>query len=407
MGSVTYFLSVWMAPCKTSGWAVTMMINLRRVDQASRMAARWLVKSCQISDTDDANLGAFQTDYDHGAGGFTLGPQTWHTSEAIRALLRIHARTGIQLWKDSAILGGRYLESVQEAGNGSEEAGSLLGPWLDGSHPLRVDTNYRSIGGLLDLYGSTGAIRYLEISRRIAEWFTRRAYSGGGTHLNRYFPDKKVFGWPRCHILDEGSFSGVYDLTREEPYASLLDDQTRALITAFDSSGMLSCRSAPRMDRDPWIQPGEISPRNMYRHLVPLLLSQSKRGSDESLDVLERGGGLVMSWQDPDGFLLKAYTNEGKPAGDAGPDGVATAMFVMVWLKLGEITGNAEFLGSAQRALSWMLESQSMARREEAFGAFFQERVVHGGRLRNQLGSLGSSYGILACEEYLRLMPSL
>jgi hypothetical protein len=381
------------------------MINRRRVDQASRMAARWLVTSAQSQDPGTPEFGGFATGYDHERLSFVVGPECWHTAEAIRSLLKVHARTRNQAWKDAAVRGGDYLASLQSMGQDSEEAGSLWGPWLGGHEELRVDSNYRCILGLLDLYGATGSARYLEVSGGIVGWFLERVYKGGGTHLNRYLPEKKTLGWPRSHILDEGSFLALFDLTREERYATVHREQAEALIAAAGDNGTFSCMDAPRMERDPGLEAGEISTRNLYWHVMPLLARQAKNADGRTLEVVERVGSLLASWQDEDGYLLRSYGKErGKGPGE--PDGVATAMFALVCLKLREITGADEHLQSAERALAWILESQSTARREEVFGSFYQERTSRDGRPRVLPGSLGSSYGIMACEEYLRSVAS-
>ena len=379
------------------------MIHFRKVDQASKMAARWLVKSCQITDTADPNLGAFKAEYDLAERRFTLSPQTWRTSEAIRALLKIHGRTRNQSLKDAAILGGRYLESIQCPEDEGDNAGSLWKPWLDGSELLFVDTNYRSIVGLLDLYGATGALHYLDASKRIADWFQRVVYRGGGTHLNRYFPDKKVLGWPRSHILDEGSFLRLQDLTREEVYTRVFEDQMEALVSSSGSDGTFSCMSTPRMERDPDAQPGEISSRSMYWHLISMVMAQTKLRDSRVMKVLEDGARLGMDLQSTEGFLSRTYKTEEGGKENGVPDGVATAMFVLIWLKLLDISGEEIYMEHSEHALSWMLKSQFLARRESYLGAFFQEMVLYEGKWHDIRGSLSSSYGVMACEEYLRL----
>jgi hypothetical protein len=377
------------------------MIDTRRVDQASRMAARWLAKSCQMLDPADAALGAFATGYDFDKARPIFGPEVWHTAEAIRALLRIHARTRNQAWKDSALLGGRYLASVQVMEG--EHTGSLWYPWLDAEGlALRVDSNYRSIVGLLDLYGATGSMQYLEVSKGIASWFMSEAYKGGGTHLNRYLVEKRVLGWPRSHILDEGAFLKLHDLTREESYSAVHGDQVQAIASSCDSSGLFTCMTTPRMERDPELEEGSVSSRSMYWHIIPLIMACEKRANEGLLESADRAAERMLGLQDSDGFLVKAYDLEGEPSGDGGPDGVATAMFALAWIKLLQITGKESFGQGAELALSWMLESQTVARRNGFLGAFFQERVSRGGRIQRQPGSLGSSYGVLACEEYLK-----
>ena len=376
------------------------MLDRKKVDQSSRMAARWLAKSCQVTDVGSPDLGAFATSYDRERGGFLYGPPVWHTAVALRALLRIHGRTRNQAWKDAAVLGGRYLESVQTVGDGGEESGSGWGPWLTGVEPLTVDTNYRSMGGLLDLYGATGSPHYLESSKRIADWFIDRAYKGGGTHLNRYFPDKKVLGWPRSHILDEGSFIRLEDLTREERYTNLCREQIDELASSAGSDGWFGCLDVPRMERHPEAQEGEASPRYLYWHISPLLMAYTKKGRKDILGSIEGTCELALNLLSPEGCLERIYSRAG--TGRGGPDGVATSMFVSVWLRLWEITDKEEYLEGAERGLSWVISSQLTARRVEAFGAFSNGTIDHQGR-ENRLGSIASSFGVMAAEEYLRL----
>jgi hypothetical protein len=377
------------------------MLESKKIDQASRMAARWLAKSCQVTDSAETSLGAFATGYEGGTGGFVYGPLVWHSSVAIRALLKIHGRTKNPAWKEAAILGGRYLESVQAVGDGGEDSGSLWGPWLGGNEPLVVDVNYRSMGGLLDLYGATGSPHYLESSRRIADWFIDRAYKGGGTHLNRYFPDRKVLGWPRSHIVDEGSIIRLQDLTREESYSDLCRDQVEELSSSLREDGWFSCMETPRMERHPEAGPDETSPRDVYWHLSPLLMAYSKKGRKDLLQPIEAAGRMMLGLQSPEGSLESFYSKSG--TGRGGSDGVSTSMFVSIWLRLWEITENGEYLEGAERGLAWIISSQLTARRAEAFGAFSDGPGNRGGT-GSSLGSAASSFGIIAAEEYFRVI---
>jgi uncharacterized protein YyaL (SSP411 family) len=270
-----------------------------------------------------------------------------------------------------------------------------------GTEPLVVDTNYRSMGGLLDLYGATGSPHYLESSKRIADWFIERAYKGGGTHLNRYFPDKKVLGWPRSHIVDEGSFIRLEDLTRELRYTDLCREQLDELASSAGSDGRFSCMDTPRMERHPDAQEGEASTSDLYWHLSPLLMGFTKKGRKDLLDRIRGVGDFALNLLTDDGCLERFYSKEGTVRG--GPDGVATSMFISIWLSLWEITEGENYLEGAERALSWMMSSQLTARRVEAFGAFSDGNLDHQGRERNILRSIASSFGVMAAEEYLRL----
>jgi rhamnogalacturonyl hydrolase YesR len=264
--------------------------------------------------------------------------------------------------------------------------------------------NYRSIVGFLELYSATGASHYLDSSKAIVDWFLKRVYRGGGTHLDRFFPDKKAFGWPRSHILDEGSFVTLHDLTREDRYAGIFRDQVDGLISSIEPEGTFSCMHTPRMETEGEAGPNEIPSRGMYWHLIPMLMVQLKRSSARTMDALNSGVALMRDLQDPEGFLSRTYPLERGAEAHSEPDGAATAMFAFIWMKMHEVSGEEAYGQSAEKALLWMLKSQFVVRREvDAFGAFFQERKLHEGRPASYLGGLASIYGILACEEYLRL----
>jgi hypothetical protein len=131
-------------------------------------------------------------------------------------------------------------------------------------------------------------------------------------------------------------------------------------------------------------------------------MANEKRRDDRCLEVVEKGAKMVMSRQTPEGFVPATLSVDGEGVSPE-PDGVATAMFVLMWLRLAEATEEAAYGEAAERALTWALESQFLARRGSgAFGAFFQTKEQREGRWVNNLGSASSSYGILACEEYLR-----
>ncbi|MBU7005092.1 MAG: hypothetical protein HXS50_05960 [Theionarchaea archaeon] len=263
-----------------------------------------------------------------------------------------------------------------------------------------VDLNYRSMGGLLDLYGATGSPHYLESSKRIADWFIERAYKGGGTHLNRFFPDKKVLGWPRSHILDDGSFIRLEDLTREERYSDICREQIEELSSSSGPDGWHTCLETPRMEKPPGAGKDETSPRDLYWHISPLFTAFTKKGRKDLLPRIEKTGRLALDLLTPEGCLHNIYSKSG--SGRGGLDGVAISMFVSIWLRLWEITEQKEFFEGAERGLSWMLSSQLTARRAEAFGAF-SDGTLDGSDDMVSLGSLASSFGIIAAEEFLRL----
>ncbi len=374
------------------------MLDLKKLDQASKMGARWLVTNCQVSEESNADFGAFM-EADPATRSLRVPLDPWLTAAAVRSLLMVHGRTRHAQWKEAAICGGDYLETLQ-CSEEMEETGALWAPWIRGSDALRVDANYRSIAALLDLYGATGSSHYLESARGIGEWFSESVYRGGGTHLNRYFPDKRTYGWPRSHILDEGGFMRLRDLTRDEIYDGITGDQIEALTDASTEQGIFSCMKASRMEREDDLDPESVSMRGMYWHLSPIVLAYEKDKQDRFLELAERGVRLVMDSQTEEGYLNRALFPQTQEA--SGPDGLATAMFATLWTKMYELNGNSAYRKSAEMAIDWMIGSQSVSRRD-SLGAFYDGKRSNDGELRDTWTTMSTIYGIMACEEYLRI----
>ena len=368
------------------------MTERRDVDRASRMAARWLSRAGQVTDPTARFFGSFP------AGSRTPDDLIWGTSAAIRGLLAVYRRTSDAALRNSAILGAKFLESIESPEEAGKYAGSLWSPWLAGSEPLAVDVCYRSISALMDLYFATGSPSYMEIAKRIANWFLSSVYTGGGTHLNLFFPDRSILGWPRSHILDDGSFVGLHDLTRDEPYGRLVQDQVEELLSSAMPDGTFSCMSNPRMREGSRAQEGVISSQNLALHLMPLSLLGTKRKSDFVLSKVESGALFAMSWQDAEGYIPTVLSRSA-PAGASTPDPVSTAMLALVWIDLYSSTEQTRFLEAAACSLDWLMSQQITERRDiRSLGS-----VPSQSEGRSGPDALATGYCVLAYEALLKL----
>ncbi len=377
-----------------------MMLDRKKVDQASKMASRFMLNVCQVGEEDHPDHGGFRTEFDLEDRKFRMVREPWHTAAAVRALLRIHGRTRNQSWLEGAGNGGMYLERLQCREEDCIMEGALWDPWIEGEEPLRVDSSYRSILGLLDLYGPTGSGHYLETARQVAKWFKEDVYRGGGTHLNRYFPDKETFGWPRSHILDEGSFARLQDLTREKVFGDIYDDQVDALVDSWVEPGVFSCRDAPRMEKDDASEGEEVSTRNMYWHLAPLITACEKRRKERFIQPVSTSLRLIMNSQSTEGYVPQSFDPTNSVT-NGGPDGTGTAMFAILWLKMYGLAAEDVYMEASEKAISWIVKSQFLSR-ETFLGAFYEGKSMENGEIMDSWGAVSSIYGVLACEEYLK-----
>jgi hypothetical protein len=255
---------------------------------------------------------------------------------------------------------------------------------------------------LVELHQATNNPSYLRIAGGAADWFVDAAFRTDGTHPGEYYPDRGVLGGFRSHMLDEGGFLMLYKLTGREVYRAVFQRQIDALVASADGQGMFSCRTDPEMQFWPHLRMQNVASRAQYWHVAPILaayLEWPKRGY---LEVLETVALLMMRWQSSKGVLWNVYKPDGQPAETERLDGAATAMFAVIWLNLYDFTGEEKYLESSERALDWMLKSQyKNASDRDTFGAFFQERAVLAGKWYDYLRDISSSFGIMACEEYI------
>ncbi len=377
------------------------MLDLERLDIASQRAANWLARIAQIGEPTDPNRGAIRTEYFFHEKTFVLRPYVWHSAEAIRALSMLSCRIGNSEWRQSAQAAADYLGRIQ-CKDGTHK-GSFFRPWLNGTEPLYVDMNYQSLGGLVELHRTTGDPGCLRIAKDAADWFVDAACRTDGTHLGEYYPDRGVLGGFRSHMLDEGGFLMLHKFTGKKIYRVVFQRQVDALVNSADGEGMFSCRTDPEMQFWPHLRMQNIASRAQYWHVAPLLAAYLEWPRSTYREVLETVALLMMRWQSSRGFLWNVYQPNGRPTERERPDGAATSMFANVWLHLHDITGEQRYLEASERALNWVLESQyKNASDKDTFGAFFQERASHGGRWYDYLRDISSSFGIIACEEYIK-----
>jgi len=384
---------------------VSSSLNLGSLEMASTMASQWLLNAAQIRDEASPDLGAIRTEYDFVDREFVLRPYVWHHAKAAEALLRIYKRTGEPTYMDSAILAGNYLLRIQIPDG--EHAGALWRPWISGKDRLYVDMNYQCIPALLYLYRATDNKAFLDAAVRVADWFINMAYQGEGVHIGEYFPSRNRLAGFRSHILDEGGFLLLYEATGKEVYREIFEEQIDALVAAADHRGTFSCRTNPQMQFWPILEMRNISSRAQYWHLSPVLAAYLKWGQDRCLSILESSAKLMIEWQSQRGFLWNVYEPDGRPAEIERVDGAATAMFAIIWLNLYDVTQDESYLGAAELALNWMLEAQyKILGDRDTFGAFFQELSYHRGRWLDYLRDISSSFGVIACEEYIKRFGS-
>ena len=377
------------------------MLSLQDLDKASRLAAAWLTDTAQISESMDVRVGAFRTEYLSFDSSFTLGPYVWHHAEAIRALLAIYERTNELNWLESAKSAADYLRRIQCADG--EVRGAFFEPWLNGSEPLIVDMNFESLRGLIDLHRITQDPIYLDMAIATADGFMETAYLGNGLHKARYFPDTRTYGGSITHMLEEGGFFMLHDLTDDAKYLETAEEQVDAIIQSMQSSGAFSCAADPSRKIWDGLPTGNTGSRIHYFHLAPILAAYHRFPKAQYLEAIERGACMMMDWQSPDGFIWNSYRPNGEPGETEHIDGAATAMFAMLWLSLHEITCRAEYLEASERALNWMIGAQYRdLENRDTFGAFFQERTLHEGTWYDYLRDISSSLGIIACEDYIR-----
>ena len=387
------------------GRTTPTQLNLGSLEMASRMAAEWLMNVAQITEGDSPNMGAVWTEYHFFDREFLLRPYVWHHAKVAEALLRIYERTGEPAYRKSAILAGEYLLRIQV--KEGEHAGALWQPWLTGKERLYVDMNYQCIPALLHLSHTIGHTKYLESAVRVADWFINTAYQGNGVHTGEYFPSRNYLAGFRTHILDEGAFLMLYEVTNKEAYRQVFQEQVDALVAAAEHRGTFSCRTNPHMQFWPILEMRKISSRGQYWHIAPILAAYLKWPEDRYLSVLESSARLMIDWQSQKGFLWNAYEPDGRPAEIERADGGSTAMFVIIWLNLYDVTQDETYLEAAERALNWMLEAQYKTPADkDTFGAFFQEMGYHKGRWLDYLRDISSSFGIIACEGYIERFGS-
>lgn len=320
------------------------------IDRAVR-CGDWMVAN-QVTDRFDANRGRSVRSYDARTGEKAL-TGNWMTGSMLMSLLALSKRTGIDAYRDAAVLAGRYILSLQVMDRHDPYFGAIreITPQSIEFAPRDATS---AAWGLAWLGAETGESLYLDRARLFADWLIDRGMYRGWPLYAIYMDDHLEDFYSRgCFQSGAGLF--FYDLFRFTGDAKYIERGLLPIASIYrdefiPEDGRLIQERDPFTGRVTAPKPGDTG---LPVHALnddfgsAMLLAASRFFEEPSyLDAAARYARWVASVQEPDGGY------EGGRAPSAVP---VSEMYLR---DIGEEVGDTALVEAADRSLAKLIDMQ-------------------------------------------------
>ena len=396
-----------------------MKINRTICKGAIHRGADWLITSAQIKDRANPYDGAFRTEYNTKTREWSLFEPIWHSGQDIKALLCAYRLGRARKYLQSTIMAGAFIRRHQVLAQDKRLHGVITGYITPDSRETCVATMIESLPGLLELHRITGDSVWLNSSILAAEWIIRNAYKGNGMIYWKYDHIKRKI----IHNPWEGSREGGYKqkyLVPPDDAAPLIDDAVfYRLYCATKRKKYLAIfhELADRIyqEQNPpgcWVRypasnpyTGMIQTRASWWWGNPLIhayrVFREQRYLATAVDCADR----CLQVQNLDGGLFSHYRTDGRHD-SFGICGSSTAVVVMLWLDLWDVTKDRKYLTAARKGIEFLLKTQFSPEYpdETLRGAFFESASFYegGGGHWHNVRDIATGFGIQALYKALK-----
>ena len=218
--------------------------------------------------------------------------------------------------------------------------------------------------GMIPLYRATGDTRYLKFGQKMVE-ATGKLLDLDVIVQQDYFA---VTGSWKTNTMDEAGFgmegiAEVYAETKDPLYAELGKKYIDQLISYFETEEGTWSRNYFRHSRT--VEPPFNLTRGMGWAMMGLSSAVRMNLGDQYLDKCRKMAQVLMKYQNDDGSWWYRFDTPDPVNGIAEK---GTAVWTVMFYRLYSLTGNTDYLETARKALTWLMNNQYFGEDSDGYG---------------------------------------
>jgi len=366
-----------------------LMRSLTGLDQAVVHACDWLTDISQVQ-TEQLTIeenrlghchrnwrGAFRGEYSLAERKWWFFCPTWHTGQAVKALVSAWKLNNNPQYLDSARAGAGFILNNQV--NDGPDAGLILAyeNWAD---RVAVSAVLETVDGLFALADATGEDRFVDAAIAALTWCRDRAWvKGAGLIRDIYQPEKGGFvdtqgapavaNQPARPLADDAAWLTGFRKTDDSTFRQVFYEVLEQLLASERPPGNW-------VDYAPCeTEPGRIHPRHAYWWGRPMLAAWRQTGEERWLDAACRAGQWYRRAQRADGGLFRnTYLDFNTDSFGHATSGVMCA--AILWTELYDATQDPAWLEPIRKAMEFARSMQFLSPKDPNVRGAILERVM-------------------------------
>ncbi len=338
---------------------------------ALKLACHWLVDVAQVK-TEELTFeknkashptsnwkGAIRGEYSVARKQWSFFCPTWHTGQAIKALVMASQVLKDQSLLEAAIFSAGFIENNRISDPEHPDYGLILA-YEDFPDLVNTSAILEALDGLFVLSAVTGDTKYQQWALDALTWVIRRMYlHGEGLFRDWYDPKDQMVvennalshSFPGRPLIDDAILLKAYEITGDEDFKRVFYEIAERLLREEDPPGNWVAFGPSNPIK------GSIHPRQSYWWGRPMLAAYKQSGDHRYLSCFVRAGEWYAGAQRKDGGILRGtYTN--LKTESFGHATSATACAVMVYLDLYKQTHDHKWVSLIMRGMRYCMKMQ-------------------------------------------------
>ncbi|HEX7010869.1 MAG TPA: hypothetical protein VF184_12875, partial [Phycisphaeraceae bacterium] len=336
----------------------------------------------------------------------------WHTGQAVKALLLASQRLQEPRFLEGAQLGARFILN-QQVWDPSDPNHGLLLAYEDLDGQVNTSAIMETLDGLMLLADHLASPPMWQRVAAAGQFLLERLYvPEQGVFLDHYCPAQRravqtpfatkggVVGRP---LLEDAVLLKLYDHTGQDAFL-----QAHLKV----SERLVADQNPPGNWVDYWpchAGQGRFHPRQTYWWALPLIETYRRTGQARFLETAIASGRFCRRAMRADGGYIRG-TYADFNTDSFGHETSGSACAALLFLRLLEVTGDAQWLEPAQRALRFGMRVQFREPQDKNLrGAVLEKVLPPDGTDRSPyyLRDLGTIFFTLAATRYLEVVETL